>query len=76
MRERLTVTQDKEAPVSVEIMAQAIVDIDAAMKRIGASGLRRKAIVALIHDMSGIGKRDIEIVLNNLDSFRTMWCTR
>lgn len=70
------VKQDEQAPIAAEIMAKAIIDIAEAMERLDNSGLRRKAVVALIHDTSGIGKRDIEIVLNNLELLRTTWCTR
>jgi hypothetical protein len=70
------VKQDPEAPIAAEIMAQAIMDIAAAMEKIGRSGLKRKAIVALIHDTSGLRKGDIELVLNNLESLRATWCTR
>lgn len=73
---KVSVKQDEQAPIAAEIMAKAIIDIAEAMKRLGNSGLRRKAVVALIHDTSGIGKRDIEIVLNNLESLRATWCTR
>ena len=73
---KIEIKQDPEAPVAAEILARSIVEIDTAMKRLSNSGLRRKAIVALIHDTSGIGKRDIEIVLNNLESLRATWCLK
>lgn len=65
-----------DEPIAAEIMATAIIDIDTAMKKLSTSGLKRNAIVVLIHDRSGVGKRDIEIVLNNLEDLRAMWCTR
>jgi len=68
--------QQNEQPVPAEIMAQAIISISDSMKKLNNSGLKRKAIVALIHDQSKISKRHIEIVLNNLESLRQDWCTK
>ena len=73
---KITVKQKDDAPVATEVLATAIVEISDAMKKLNTSGLKRRALVALIHDQSKIGKREIEIVLNNLDSLRADWCTR
>jgi len=70
------VKQNSDQPVAAEVIAEAIIGISESMKRLTASGLKRKAIVALVHDHSGIGKRDIEIVLNNLESLRETWLTK
>jgi hypothetical protein len=70
------VNQNADPPVAAEVIAEAIVGISESMKRLTASGLKRKAIVALVHDHSGIGKRDIEIVFNNLESLRETWLTK
>jgi hypothetical protein len=72
---KVTVKQTDE-PVAAEVLATAITSISEGMRRLSNSGLKRKAIIALIHDQSKIGKREIEIVLNNLDSLRADWCTR
>jgi thiamine monophosphate kinase len=68
--------QQPEPPIPAEVMAQAIIDISDGMKKLSNSGLKRKAVVALIHDQSKISKRHIEIVLNNLECLRQDWCTR
>lgn len=73
---KVVVTQDEDEPIPAEIIAKAIIDIDTAMKQISASGLKRRALVALIYDRSKIRKMDIETVLNNLESLRTDWCTK
>lgn len=62
------VVEHIDAQISREVLAQTIVDISTSMKRLLASGLNRKAIIILIHDQSRIGKREIELVLNNLDA--------
>jgi hypothetical protein len=70
------VKQNTDQPVAAEVIAEAIIGVSESMKRLTTSGLKRKAIVALVHDHSGIGKRDIEIVLNNLESLRETWLTK
>ena len=72
---KVNVKQD-ESPVAAEVIAGAIIGIGESMKKLSSSGLKRKAIVALVHDQSKISKRQIEIVLNNLESLRADWCTR
>jgi hypothetical protein len=37
------------------------------------SGLKRKCIVALLHDMSKLPKREIEATLHNLEIFKRYW---
>ena len=73
---KAVIKPDEQAPIAAEIIAKAIIDISEAMKRFSTSGLKRNAIVVLIHDRSGIGKRDIEVVLNNLEALRADWCTK
>lgn len=66
MKKQKVVVLDDDT-VGREVLAKTIMDISASMKRLLASGLNRKAIVALIHDQSKISKRDIEILLYNLE---------
>lgn len=73
MHKKVEVKQDPEKPIPAELMAQAIVDIADAMKKLNASRLTRAAIVTLIKDKSGIDKNKIEIVLNNLDELERNW---
>ena len=65
-----------DTPVAAETIAEAIIGVSEGMKQLSNSGLKRRAIVALIHETSGIGKKDIELVLNNLESLRATWCTK
>lgn len=60
-------------PIPVEVLATSIRDLAHVMRFISATRLTRKALVVLIHDQSHIGKRDIEIVLNNLESLEKDW---
>jgi hypothetical protein len=68
------IKQDDAAPIAGEVIAQALIDISDAMKQLNNSRLKRKAVVALIHDQSKINKGTIEIVLNNLEALRVDWC--
>lgn len=61
----------KEVPA--EIIATAIVKIAEAMKSLNQTRLSRRAIVTLIHAESKIARRDIEIVMNNLEALETTW---
>lgn len=65
--------KDEENPVPAEVIADAIVEISKAMKALNSTRLTRRALITLIHDYSKIAKRDIEIVLNNLDSLEETW---
>lgn len=60
-------------PEPVEIIAQAIIDISDAMKTVASSRLSRRAIVTLVHEQSKIARRDIELVLNNLEQLERTW---
>lgn len=62
---------DDEIPA--EVIAQAIVDIAAGMKKLNGTRLTRKAIVTLLHASSGVNKGTIEIVLNNLELLERTW---
>ncbi len=63
MAVKTKVVQDPDKPVAVEIIAQSIVDISKAMKQIGNSRLEERAVVLLIHDLSGVSMGDIKKVL-------------
>lgn len=73
---KTSIVQDPEHPIGAEIIAQSIVDIAEAMKKINETRLTRDAIVTLIHERSKISKRDINIVLNNLEQMESFWLKR
>lgn len=76
-KEVVTVKQkDEENPIPVEIIADAIVKISKAMQALNETRLTRRALVTLIHDSSKVSRRDIEIVLNNLDRLEDTWLKR
>lgn len=71
MKDVIITQTDEEIPA--EIIAQSIVDLAEGMKKLNSTRLTRRAIVLLIHDQSKVGKRDIEIVLNNLEQLEDLW---
>ncbi len=62
-----------DAPIAVEILEQAVVDIAYGMRRINETRLSREAIVTLIKDKTGYTKSTIHDVLNNLDQLEKIW---
>lgn len=67
-KKNVTVKQDEEALVEVEVLAQAIVDISKAAKRLASSRLNRKAVIILLSHQTGVGQTVIGNVLDGLDS--------
>jgi hypothetical protein len=63
------VVQDEDGePIAVEIIADAIVAISDAMKRIDRTRLTRRTIVTLILDhTSGLRRTDVDTVLNAME---------
>jgi hypothetical protein len=59
--------------VNPEKFADSIQAIADTMKKLAGSRLSRRAIITLIHDHSKVAKRDIELVLANLDQFDKIW---
>ncbi len=66
MKPQLKVVTNDQNPEPFEIIAESILAIAKGMEALQKSRLQRKVIVTLIHDQSRLGKRDIEMVLNNL----------
>ena len=66
---KIKVIQDPEKEVPAEVLAQAIVDISAAMKKIANSRLKRRAIVVLVKDnTSGVSIGAIQAVMDSLEN--------
>lgn len=70
------VIQNDEKPIEREVLAEAIVRIGDAMKRLNASGLNRRAIIALINDDTKMGKGTIECVLDSLSTLSSTYCKK
>ncbi len=62
----VSIKTDEENPQPVELIAESILEIAEAFKKINSSRLNKKAIVLLLQDAIGvskINKREIELVL-------------
>lgn len=60
-------------PIAAEVLASAIVEIAAGMKKLDDSRLKRDAIVTLIARTSGLPRQHIEVVMNNLEQLEATW---
>lgn len=65
-----------ETPIAAEVIAKAIIEIADATKAMLSAGLKYETVVTLIHAHSGVAKKDIRVVLNNLVCFKETWCSR
>lgn len=65
-----------DPPETTEILAEAIVRLGEAVKKLDGSGLNRKAIVLLLHDATKVGKRDIEEILDAIPRLRGWYCKK
>ena len=54
----IKVIKNEQRPEPTPVLAEAIVRIGEAAKKLHASGLNEDAIVALLHDHSGIAKKN------------------
>lgn len=61
----LTVKTDEQAPIDANILAEHIIAVSDCFDKVSQSKLNQRAIVLLIHDLSKVNKKDIELVLNN-----------
>lgn len=52
-----------EPEVAAEIIAQSIVNIAEAVRKLLAAGLKKRAILVLLRDSSGVGMSEIDRVL-------------
>ena len=70
------VQQENEPPVPVEIIAQSIIRLDEAVKKMLSSGLNEYALIVLLADSSRLSKTAIRILLRSLKTLRQTYCTR
>lgn len=81
MKAKIKLIEDPEnpnAPPTLEVMAEAIVKISEAAKKLMNSGLSEKALIILLHHGIGasyISKRQIEYVLDALPDLKN-WCVK
>jgi len=65
IRERAT---PLDPPPDIEAIETALLEVAAAMKKLGSTRLKKKVLVTLIADDTRMGKTQVETVLNSLES--------
>jgi hypothetical protein len=65
--------KENEPEVPAEVLAQAIAEVAEGFRKAMQSRLKYDTIVTLIHAKSKVGRRDIELVLNNLARLEELW---
>jgi hypothetical protein len=66
----ITVKTNEENPEPLEIIAQSVIEVADAMKKISNSRLKQRAIILLIKDLTNLPMKDIESVLNTATKLR------
>lgn len=59
--------------MSSEKLVELIKHISTSMKLISTSKLKQETVIALIADKTKLSKRDIKLVLDNLDKLESIW---
>lgn len=70
---KVVIKQSPEKEVPVEVMAQAVVDLSRAAKRLLNGPLKRDAIIVLIKDKTNLTKGVIAAVLDQLEDLERTW---
>ena len=73
MAQRIKV-QKSEPPESKVVLAEAIVNIGNAAKKLLASGLNKKAVIVLLQAETKLPQRDIRLVLDSLSQLERWYC--
>lgn len=71
---RIRVQHPKDGKVSKTVLAEAIMDIGKAAKKLHDSGLNEDAVITLLADKTRLGKRDIKTVLDGLRQLESWYC--
>lgn len=74
MAPKIEVKQPEGEEIGAEILATGIIDIAAAMKRINATRLSRKALVILLAHETKLPQYQVERVLDALDDLERLYC--
>jgi hypothetical protein len=63
-KQTITVKTDEQNPEPLELIAQSIIEVAEAFQKINNSRLKRRAILVLLKDITGLGMREIELILD------------
>lgn len=63
-----------DPPETREILAEAIVRLGEAVKKLNDNGLNQRAIILLLHDATHVGKTDIKEILGAIPRLKAWHC--
>jgi len=75
-KQTITVKTNEENPEPIELLAEAIIEISNAYKKIQNSRLKKRAILLLIRDMTTypqMGLKEIELILDTVPRLAEYW---
>jgi hypothetical protein len=64
---------DITEPAPIEIMEQAVIDLAEGMKALSRSRISIDAVVTLLHHKTGVTRKDIRLVLDNLSDLEALF---
>jgi hypothetical protein len=70
----IVVKQEEGMEVPAEILAKTIVKISDGLEGWERAGMKRHALVTLLVASTRVFKRDVEAVLNGIDTLKTTYC--
>jgi hypothetical protein len=76
MARNIKVIKNADNPETPEVLADSIIRIANAFEKLMTSELRQDALVALLRDMPGmmgIGKGEVNLILNNLRKLKSYY---
>lgn len=73
---RPVIIQDWEKPIETSVLAQAIVDMSNAAKRLAQSGLNRKAVIVLLAHSTGIAQGTVRKVLEHMEYLQVEYLSK
>ena len=73
---QIKVVKNQDKPEPTEVLAEAIVRIGSAMKKLEESGLNEYAISVLLQHETKISMRDIRLILNSMKKLQGWYCRK
>jgi hypothetical protein len=73
MTKQVNVVQTEGAEVAADVLATALVAISEGVTKLRAGRLNDRALTVLLHDITGVPRRDIKVVLNGLETLKSAY---
>jgi hypothetical protein len=69
----VAVTQNPENVIEERVLAESIVKIGAGLANLQQGGLNKRAIIALLYDLTKVPKKQIEAIINGIQSLKSYY---